>query len=106
MSTTAYDPKANVTEKIVTMHTIFIVVVCIIFGIINIISSAMMNGIIIMGCGLVAAGLSLLLKNKVSRITRGFILCIIQILIIIIMSVTKHEMDDMLRAGASLWLSA
>ena len=95
MSTTAYDPKANVTEKIVTMHTIFIVVVCIIFGIINIISSAMMNGIIIMGCGLVAAGLSLLLKNKVSRITRGFILCIIQILIIIIMSVTKHEMDDM-----------
>ena len=85
----------NVTEKIVTAHTIFIVAVCVIFGVINIASSAVINGVIIMVCGLVAAGLSLLLKNKVARGTRGFMLCVIQILIIIIMSVTKHEMDDM-----------
>ncbi len=88
-------PQTNITEKILTAHTIFIVAVCVIFGAINLLSSAVINGIIIITCGLVAAGLSLLLKNKAPRSTRGFILSIIQLVIIIVMSVAKHEMQDM-----------
>ncbi len=87
--------KTIATNKMAFIHTIAILGVCAIFGVLNIIQNAMINGIVIICCGVVATVLSLLLKSKVSVITRGFILSIIQLAIIIVMSVANHEMQNM-----------
>jgi len=91
----SYSGRAVINEKIVTIHTFFILGVCLIFGAINIIQSAIVNGAIIMGCGVVAVALSFILKNQTDLVTRGFVLCITQLLIIIIMSIANHAMQDM-----------
>ena len=88
-------PITNISEKIVTVHTIFVAAVCIIFGGINIADKQVVIGIIIALCGLVALGLSLGLKNRADRNVRGFILSMFQISVIIVMSTINHEMNDM-----------
>lgn len=85
----------TLNEKIVSSHMCFIVAVCIIFGIINIADGSAINGIIIMICGAIAAIVSTALKKNYKIETRGFVLSVIQLLIIIIMSATKHELGDM-----------
>ncbi len=87
--------KTTVTDKIVFIHTIMIFAVCIIYGIINFIQARPLNAILIMVSGTVTAGLSLLLRNKISLQTRGFALSVIQLLIIIVMSVANHAMQNM-----------
>lgn len=82
-------------EKIVSSHMCFVVAVCIIFGIINITDGGILNGIVIILCGAVAAIVSIALKKTRSIETRGYILSVIQLSIIIIISVAKHEFGDM-----------
>ncbi len=84
-----------VTEKMVLIHAIFVVSVCTIFGVINCAS-----GNVPVGIGIVIAGVAsflptILLKNKIPMTTRGIVLSHVQLGIIIVMSVLKHELDAM-----------
>ncbi|MBQ8044075.1 MAG: hypothetical protein IJ272_08030 [Clostridia bacterium] len=84
-----------IKEKTVTMHTIFIVMVCVLFAIINFVDGVIINAILIFIGGVVATIVSFASKGKLEKETRGFILSIMQLLIIIFMSVAKHELQDM-----------
>ncbi len=84
-----------IPEKIIMVHTFAILAVCIIFGVISIISTSLVNGLIIIGSGVAATVVSFILKNKTAPMTRGFILSILQLCIILIVSGTTTTMQDM-----------
>ncbi|MBQ9947207.1 MAG: methyl-accepting chemotaxis protein, partial [Oscillospiraceae bacterium] len=84
-----------IPEKIIMVHTFAILAVCIIFGVISIISATLVKGLIIIGCGAAATVLSFILKKKVAPTTRGFVLSILQLGIIILLSATTQTMQDM-----------
>lgn len=84
-----------VSEKIVKFHMIFILVVCILFGIINILDRNKLVGYLIMACGIIISIFNLTFKSKIKKETRGFILSIFQLILILTMSISKHELQDM-----------
>ncbi len=83
------------TEKMVRLHIIIVFLVCLVFGIINIISGTVMLGIIIAALGLITAALSYTVLAKASTTVRGTVISQIQLIIIIVMSAMKHEMHGM-----------
>lgn len=89
--------KVVVTNKMVMIHTIFVLSVCVVFGAINIISggAAVGIGIVVVGGG--AVGVTLLIKqsNKFDNVVRGTILSTAQLLLIIVASVLKNELHGM-----------
>lgn len=87
--------KNFVSEKIVKIHMFIVVGVCLLFGIINMVSGAFLLGGIIFVLGIVAAVVTIMLKNKATIVTRGIILSMMVIGIIIVMSVAKHELHNM-----------
>lgn len=82
-------------EKIVLIHTFIVLGVCVIFGIINIVSGNILIGGLIIGAGAIVTGLCFALKNKIQIVTRGTILSQAQLLIIVIMSAVKQELHVM-----------
>lgn len=84
-----------VTEKMVFIHSMVVLLVCIIFGIINSVSGNIVVGIIIIAAGVVSFLFTMLLKKKVDMVVRGIILSQVQLIIIIVMSVVKHELHSM-----------
>ncbi len=87
--------KNSVTEKLVFIHTLIILGVVVCFGIVNIVNDAFVFGILIIVAGALVCGAVRLLKNKVDRATRGTILSIAQLIIIIVMSSLQHELGIM-----------
>lgn len=88
--------KSMASEKMVKIHIIFVVCVSVAFGIVNMISGYAFIGAMIAVVGLVAAGITVFLKNSTTTTTRGTILSIVQMMIIIVMSIVKHEMQSVL----------
>ncbi|MCH5206459.1 MAG: hypothetical protein J1F09_05855 [Oscillospiraceae bacterium] len=84
-----------ITEKMVFFHTIFIVSACALFGLINLFTSAVLVGILIIVAGAVVAGIVIGLKQMTSISTRGAILSMAQLVVIVSMSLTKHELHGM-----------
>lgn len=87
--------KPTIPQKILFVHSIFVLGVCLVFGIVNMIGGSFVIGGLIIGLGAVACALVFCLKNRTSIVLRGAILSIIQLCIIIVMSAAKHEMSDM-----------
>ena len=84
------------SQKMVNIHLIFVITVCVVFGAMNMfISGGLLIGIGIIICGGVIAALITLLKNKTSLITRGVILSVFQLLIVIVASSMRHELNGM-----------
>ena len=88
--------KSMASEKMVKMHIIFVACVSIAFGIVNMATGYVLIGALIAVVGLIASGITVTLKNSATTTTRGMILSVVQLLIIIVMSVVKHEMLDVL----------
>lgn len=84
-----------ITEKLILIHAIIIITVCVLFGAINIFTKAVAVGIIIIAAGAVISGLVFGLKNSLAAEIRGIILSQGQIVIILFMSVLKHETNGM-----------
>ena len=87
--------KNFITDKIVFIHSLFVLGVCVIYGLINMIASQIVLGLAIIIAGGVAFGFVTLMKNKLLTGTRGFILSITQIVIILVMSLSKHTVHEM-----------
>ncbi len=84
-----------VTEKMVFIHALAVILVCGIFGIINLISKNFAVGIIIIAAGAASFLTALLMKNKTTPTARGILLSQVQLVIIIVMSVVKNELHTM-----------
>lgn len=87
--------RVEVTNKMVTIHTIFVLSVCIVFCAINIVTGGAAIGIAIILVGGGAVGVTLLIKNKHDNVVRGVVLSTTQLLLIIVASVLKHELHGM-----------
>lgn len=86
----------NLTQKMITIHTIFVVSVCLVFGGINMTS----EGGFAVGAGIAVLGLAVggglvLFKNTLSLLTRGIILSTVQLILIIVASSIRHELHGM-----------
>ena len=88
--------KNSVTPRTVNIHLIFVITVCVVFGAMNIfISGGLFIGIGIIACGGIVAVVVMLMKNKVSLLTRGVILSIFQLLLIIVAATLRNELNGM-----------
>ena len=82
----------HIKERMLNVHMAAILFTCITFGIINIkVGWAVIGGIII-AAGVIFPSLVYFAKGKLSMTTRGRILSIMELTVILIMSVLKHEM--------------
>ena len=89
------DLSHTLTEKMVKLHVLFVFVAGIVFGAMNIFSSDVAVGAIIIGVVVLASAITLLTKDKLGKTTRGFLLTMTQLILIVIASVVKHEVHGM-----------
>ena len=95
------------TEKMVKIHIIFVVSVCIAFGIINAVSGTVVIGILTAVAGVLVAVACKTFLASTSTTFRGMLLSQIQLLLIIVMSAMKHELHAMFPLmGASMSIAA
>ena len=94
-SDTVSQNSSFVTEKMIFIHMIFIACVCLLFGITNLISKFIAIGVITLAMGVIVPVTVLMLKNRLSLTVRGMILTQAQLLAIILISSTKHELHGM-----------
>ena len=95
------------TEKMVKIHIIFVVSVCIAFGIINAVSGTVVIGILTAAAGVLVAVACNTFLAKTSTTFRGMLLSQIQLLLIRVMSAVKHELHAMFPLmGASMTIAA
>ena len=92
---TTYDLTSSINKGIVKIHSIILVVVCFLFGVINFVSGSMITGAITAAAGLAAAATIFIIQNKTSLIVMGTFLTQFQLLIIVLISVSKHELHGM-----------
>ncbi|MDE6726656.1 MAG: hypothetical protein K2J80_01805 [Oscillospiraceae bacterium] len=86
----------NITKKMITIHMIVILGVCIVFGAVNMAGEGgLFIGIGIIVCGAAVAAAVSILKNSVSLLTQGMILSVFQLLLIIVASSLRHELHGM-----------
>ena len=106
MSNDRINIENKISEKIIITHTIFITATCLIFGIYNLLTGHSAQGIVIVLTA-VFAGLGMdILRNRASRISRGFILSSLQLAAILFISMTKGELANMFPlVAASMALS-
>ena len=83
------------TEKIVLLHTIFIISACVIFGVLNMFTSSLLMGIIIIAAGAAIGGVVFGIKQITAVPTRGTILSLSQLAIILSMAIPQHEVHGM-----------
>lgn len=86
----------NITQKMINIHTIFVVSVCLVFGGMNMaMEGGLIIGLAIAVCGLIAGALVVLSKNRMTLLTRGIILSTVQILLVLVASTLRHELHGM-----------
>lgn len=86
----------NLTQKMINIHTIFVVTVCLVFGGMNMATEGgFVIGLCIAILGLAVGGFVVLFKDGISLLTRGIILSTVQLLLIIVASSLRHELHGM-----------
>ncbi|MDE6732029.1 MAG: hypothetical protein K2J77_04050 [Oscillospiraceae bacterium] len=86
----------NITQKMVTIHMVVILGVCVAFGAMNMaLAGGLFIGIGIIVCGGAVAGFVAAMRKKLSLITQGLILSTFQLLLIIVASTLRHELHGM-----------
>lgn len=93
--TPTIDISGSINKKIVKIHSIFVIAVCVIFGILNFISKSFVIGAITIAAGAITGLMVYFMRNKMSIVKIGTILTQVQLLIIIIISSTKGELHTM-----------
>ena len=97
----------SISDRMIFVHSMFIACTCMVYGIINIAAKSVVPGIMIIGAGIVTAVGVKLLENRISRIHRGMILSVLQIVVIFTMSMVKGEVESMFALmAASMALSS
>lgn len=89
------DLSKKISEKTIRVHSIAILVVCIIFGIVNFVNGTIFTGILTVVCGIVVPIVAMLIMKNASKMTRGIFLTQATTVIIIVLSATKGELHSM-----------
>lgn len=92
---TAKNNSLTVSDKVIKTHMLFIAGVCLIFGIVNLVSGAAAAGVVTIAIGVIIPAIVMILNKKLSNQVKGTILSQGQLLAIIIISAAKHEMHGM-----------
>ena len=90
-----FDVTTTVNKNIIKIHSIILVVVCALFGVINVVSGSFITGAITVGAGIAASAAALVMKDRVGLVATGTLLTQAQLLIIILVSSSKHELHGM-----------
>ena len=85
----------RITESMITIHTTALALSCLAFGIVNCVVGWVIPGIVIIASGVLVSVVVRLLKDRISKIHRGTILSALQLTLILVMSVLKHELHTM-----------
>ncbi|MCM1055577.1 MAG: methyl-accepting chemotaxis protein [Bacteroides sp.] len=85
----------TIANKVVTIHTIFVLTVCVVFGAMNMFTGGLAVGIGIIAVGGGAVGITLLIKKRARNVTRGVILSVTQLMLLIVASSLRHELHGM-----------
>ncbi|MBR4223671.1 MAG: hypothetical protein IKR73_02565 [Oscillospiraceae bacterium] len=85
----------QITEKMLNIHMAAICFLCVAFGVINIFSGWILAGILIIASGIIGPTAVCLVRGKISMVTRGRLLSVIELIIMIVMSLMKHEIHTM-----------
>ncbi len=85
----------SISEKILRVHMIIVFVVCMLFGIYNLILGFILPAVLVFVAGFAAPVSVTLLKNKLSKIRRGIILSVTQLFVILALSMLKGELANM-----------
>ncbi|MCM1328657.1 MAG: methyl-accepting chemotaxis protein [Ruminococcus sp.] len=83
------------SEKMVRIHIIIMVTVCVVFGAVNAVGGNILVGGLIVLLGAATAVLSMTVLKKMSTTVRGTIVAQVQLILIIVMSAVKHELHSM-----------
>ncbi len=87
--------KKQATETMVFIHVVAVLVVCAIFGTMNIVSGAAVYGMITLAAGIVAGIVITVMRNNSSTSTRGVILSVMQTIIIFITAAANNDLHGM-----------
>ena len=90
-----YDLSGSINKKIIKVHAVIVIAVCVIFGMLNFITSQFLVGAVIIAAGAASGLVAVLMRDKLSVVTIGTILTQVQLLIIIIASAAKGELHTM-----------
>lgn len=85
----------DIPNKTVNLHTLFVLVVCVVFGVMNIFTGSPIIGAGIVVIGLLVVGITRLFKKKMSNSTKGNVLSILQLLLIIVAASLRQELHGM-----------
>ncbi len=97
----------TIPKKILRVHTYAMIIVCIVFGAINILDGTFLIGGLIVAASVGMAVVSFAFEKQMSIMKRGSIISFIQLAVIVVMSSVKGELNDMFPLMvASLILSA
>ncbi|WP_432651691.1 hypothetical protein [Huintestinicola sp.] len=83
---TAKNNSLTVSDKVIKTHMLFIAGVCLIFGIVNLVSGAAAAGVVTIAIGVIIPAIVMILNKKLSNQVKGTILSQGQLLAIIIIS--------------------
>ena len=85
----------RVTEKIIKQHTLLILPVCIIFGLINLIGGKTLVGFLTVGAGIIVTIVALFVMKNTSIVARGTFVTQSTVVIIALLSALNGEMHSM-----------
>ncbi len=90
-----FDASAYINGKILKIHTIMVIAVCAVFGIMSFINGSAIIGGITIGAGVLTAAFVYFFSKKISIVTLATILTQIQLILIIALSSIKQELYTM-----------
>lgn len=85
----------EVSEKMIKTHSLFVLIVCILFGALSLIRKAFFMGFCTIGMGLVIPFISLILMRNSSKIARGTFLTQSVTIVIVALSAAQGELHGM-----------
>ncbi len=85
----------EVSEKMIKIHSLFVVAVCVLFGVISLLRKAFFMGLCTIGAGMVICFVSMVLLRNGSKIARGTFLTLSATVVIVVLSAAQGELHSM-----------
>lgn len=85
----------KISEKAIKIHSISILAVCIVFGIVNLIGGTILTGVLTAAMGVILPLFALVILKKADRMVRGIFLTQGTTVVILVLSATKGELHSM-----------
>ena len=85
----------EVSDKMIKIHALFVLAVCILFGAISLLRGAFFMGLCTMGMGVLISFIALVLMKRSSKSARGIFLTQAAAIVIVVLSAAQGELHSM-----------